>query len=130
MSEREHRFPPWVMQAIIGILLGVAAGFAIGWWFWPVQYTNTAPNVLRRDYRDDYILMIATAYEVEGDSLEQAQERLMLLDPENPAAPVIELAERLIDTDGRKEDITHLAHLALALGTTTPKLDPHLEDSL
>jgi len=101
-------------------------GFIIGWWLWPVQYTNTAPVVLRQDYRDDYIVMIATAYEVEED-LEQARERLKLLDPREPATLVVELAERLIEAGGDADDIARLARLAWALGATTSTLIPYLE---
>jgi len=118
----------WTTQAAAGALVGLAIGFAIGWWLWPVQYTNTAPGVLRQDYHDDYIVMVATAYEVESD-LDQARARLKLLDPEEPAAPVIELAERLIAVGGSPEDITRLAHLAWALSATTPGLIPYLEGS-
>jgi len=116
----------WVARAAAGVVVGLAIGCAIGWWLWPVQYTNTAPTVLRHDYRDDYVVMVATAYEVEED-LEQARERLGLLDPEEPAAPVVELAERLIEADGSADDIARLARLAWALGATTSALAPYLE---
>jgi hypothetical protein len=118
----------WVIRAAVGAAVGLAMGFAIGWWLWPVQYTNTAPGVLRQDYRDDYIVMVASTYEAERD-LERARERLKLIDAEEPAAPVIELAERLIEVGGSPEDITRLAHLAGALGATTPRLAPYLEGS-
>lgn len=123
MSERA---PGWMMQAAVAVAVGLALGFAVGWWLWPVQYTNTAPAVLRQDYRDDYIVMVATAYEVERD-LEQARERLKLLNPEEPAVSVTELAERLIEADGSSEDIARLARLAWALGATAPTLIPYLE---
>ena len=126
MSEQARRFPGSVTQAAVGAVIGLALGFAVGWWLWPVQYTNTAPNVLRHDYHDDYIVMVATAYEVEED-LEQASERLKLLAPEEPAAPVIELAERLIEAGGGTEDIARLAHLAWALGATTTTLSPYTD---
>ena len=126
MSERARRLPKWVTQAIVGMVAGLVLGFAVGWWVWPVRYTNTAPDVLRQDYHDDYVVMIATAYEVEGN-LDQARERLQLLNPEDPAGPVIELAERLVEASGSAEDVTRLARLAWALGTLTPTLTPYLE---
>jgi len=125
MSKRARK---WVVRAVPGAVLGLALGFAIGWWLWPVQYTNTAPSVLRQDYRDDYVVMVAAAYEVEED-LGQARERLELLDSEEPAALVVELAERLVEAGGSTEDITHLARLAWALGATTSTLVPYLEGS-
>lgn len=127
MSKRAGHISKLIVRAAIGAATGLALGFAIGWWIWPVQYTNTAPDVLRPDYRDDYVVMIATAYEVEAD-LQRARERLHLLTPERPATPVIELAERLVAANGSAEDIAHLARLARALeGTLSPTLTPYLE---
>ncbi|HEY67654.1 MAG TPA: DUF2802 domain-containing protein [Thermoflexia bacterium] len=123
MSKRTKQ---WLLRAAVGAVVGLVLGFIIGWWLWPVQYTNTAPVVLRQDYRDDYIVMIATAYEVEED-LEQARERLKLLDPREPATLVVELAERLIEAGGDADDIARLARLAWALGATTSTLIPYLE---
>ncbi len=117
----------WIVQGLIGVAVGLVLGFLIGWWILPVEYTNTPPSVLRRDYRDEYIVMVATAYEVEGD-LDQARERLAALDPDSPAAPVVELAERLVVAGGDSEDLARLARLAWALDAITPPLMPYLED--
>jgi predicted Co/Zn/Cd cation transporter (cation efflux family) len=124
-----ERTQTWAMRTAVVAAVGLMLGFAIGWWIWPVQYTNTAPDVLRQDYRDDYVVMVATAHEVEQD-LEQARNRLKLLDPEEPAAPaapVVELAERLVEAGGSAEDITYLARLAWALGNLPPTLAPYLD---
>jgi hypothetical protein len=115
-----------LLLALVGLAAGAALGLLVGWVLWPVQYTNTAPAQLRQDYRDDYILMVATAYQVEGD-LEAARARLALLDPDRPARPVVELAERLIAEGGRLGDIAALAHLADALGEATSPMAPYLE---
>jgi uncharacterized membrane protein YccC len=114
------------MWTAVSVAVGLLLGFVIGWWIWPVQYTNTAPNVLRQDYRDDYVVMIATAYEAEGD-LDQARERLRSLDPQVPTAPVVELAERLVEVGGSAEDIAYLARLAWALGVLPPALTSYLD---
>ncbi len=117
----------WLVQIVVGLGLGLGLGVATGWWWWPVEYTNTAPAVLRQDYHDDYIVMVATAYEVDGD-LERARERLALLDPQNPTAPLIELAERLVAVGGSRADITRLVRLAWAFRAITPRLVPYLEE--
>ncbi|MCP4538901.1 MAG: AtpZ/AtpI family protein [Chloroflexi bacterium] len=127
-ASHSPRLPKWVMRIALSVAVGLALGFAIGWWLWPVEYTNTAPNVLRRDYRDDYILMVATAYEIEGRDVEKAQKRLELLDPVDPTIPVIELAERLVAVGGSVEDITRLDRLAQALGSLPSTLTPYMED--
>ncbi len=121
-----ERAPDWVARAAIGVALGLVLGFAVGWWLWPVTYTNTSPAALRQDYHDDYVLMVAAAYDVEED-LRAARSRLKLLNPERPVAPALELAERLIEEGGREEDIARLAHLARAFGVTDPMLTPYTE---
>ncbi len=114
------------LLASVGLALGLALGLLTGWVLWPVQYTNTAPSQLRQDYRDDFILMVAAAYRVEGD-LEAARARLALLDPDDPARPAVELAERLIAEGGRPTDIQMLVHLADGLGAITAPMIPYLE---
>jgi hypothetical protein len=118
--------PRRLIWTFTGVVVGLLLGFTIGWWWWPVQYTNTAPSALRQDYGDEYIVMVASAYEVEGD-LERARDRLRALDGEAPAAPVVELAERLVEAGGDPSDIIRLAHLVEALGATMPTLLPYTE---
>ena len=122
-----ERAPEWLIQSVAGIALGLALGFVVGWWLWPVTYTNTSPDALRTDYRDDYILMTAAAFEVEHD-LEEARYRLMHLNSDEPGAPAAELAEKLIENDGSEEDIARLARLADAFGADSPRLTSYLED--
>lgn len=113
--------PKWMIKIGAGVVLGLALGFAIGWGLWPVEYHNTTPDVLRQDYRDDYVVMTATAYGIDGD-LARAGERLALLSPTDPAAPVVELAERLVETDGSQRNIIYLIYLAESLDALTPPL--------
>jgi hypothetical protein len=113
------------LLGLVGLALGIALGLLVGWVLWPVQYTNTAPAQLRQDYRNDYILMVAAAYQVEGNP-DTALERLARLDPEQPTRPLVELTETLIAQDGRPTDIRMLVRLAEALGATTPAMWPHL----
>ena len=127
MDEQVRRFPKWTTFCVVGVVIGLALGLAVGWWLWPVQYTNTAPDVLRQDYRDDYMTMVATAYEVEKD-LQLARARLELLDPDVPSAPVTDLAERLVEAGGSAADIARLQRLAWALGALAPTATPYLGD--
>jgi uncharacterized membrane protein YccC len=113
--------------ALGGVALGVVLGLLVGWVVWPVRYTNTSPTQLRQDYRNDYVLMAAAAYQTERD-LTAARERLARLDPEQPARPVVELAEQLIAAGGSAGDIRVLARLADALNAATPPMAPYLEE--
>ncbi len=76
MSPRLSRF-------LIGLAIGLALGLGYAWLLQPVTYVDTAPNSLRQDYRADYVLMVAQAYQAEGD-LSLALFRLASLGPEPP----------------------------------------------
>ena len=97
-------------QWLIGVVIGLALGFAIGWGVWPVEYTNTA------------------AYTVDGD-LALATERMRRLNPTDPSAPVVALAERLIAGGENPQDVAHLSRLAYDLGARTPILTPYLREA-
>ncbi len=47
--------------ATCGLVLGVWLGLWYGWRVSPVRYVSTTPDLLRQDYRDDYVLMVAEA---------------------------------------------------------------------
>jgi hypothetical protein len=50
--------PRWI-PVLIAALSGLALGLVYGWRINPVQYTDITPDVLRIDYRSDYVLMVA-----------------------------------------------------------------------
>mgnify|MGYP000448043377 CR=1 FL=1 len=109
-----------------GLVIGLALGLLVGWVLWPVRYTNVGLDRLRQDYRTDYILMVAAAYQVERDP-DAARARLAALDPHDPAGVAVDLAETLIAEHGRPTDIRMLVQLADALGAATPAMAPYLE---
>jgi hypothetical protein len=113
--------------ALVGLVVGLGLGLLIGWRLWPVSYSNTTPPQLRQDYKNDYVLMIAAEFQVEGDAA-QALARLSLLDPESPTQALLVLTEQLIISEGREEDILILARLADALQVATPSMAPYLEE--
>jgi len=119
---------PSVLHVVAGAAVGLVLAVAIGWWLAPAQTANSSPSALHPDYRDEYVLMIASAYEVEGD-LDLVLERLALLDAEEPSAPLVELGERLAAAGNRDADTARVARLAWVLGATTPALVPYLEDA-
>ena len=77
---------------LIAILVGVALGLAYGWIVSPVRYVDTSPDTLRIDYKTDYILMVAEAYQNEGD-LGLAVRRLALLGNTPPSEMVGQAAQ-------------------------------------
>jgi hypothetical protein len=73
----------WVWFFIV-VMLGIAAGVYYGWVINPVKYVDTTPAKLRSDFQTDYILMVAEAYQAEGD-LDLAARRLAVLGDSPPA---------------------------------------------
>jgi hypothetical protein len=110
----------------LGAILGLGLGLYYGWVLRPPQRVSGGPEALRQDYRDDYVLMIAEAFSVDGN-LEQARGRLAALGLTDAGPPVAALAQRLIAAGGDIADIRRLAALAAALGHTTPAIAPYLE---
>jgi hypothetical protein len=73
----------WI-KLLIAMLIGIGLGLVYGWLIAPVQYTDITPNILREDYRADYVLMVAEAHQNEQDP-ETAARRLAILGSESPA---------------------------------------------
>ena len=117
-----------LVRSLITLTVGLAIGIAISWVLWPVEYTNTSPQLLRQDYRDDYVIMVAETYSVVHD-LESATDRLGLIAPGEPGRPVIELAERLIDAGEDTADLVHLTELAQDLGVDSQEIVPYLGEA-
>lgn len=68
----------------IAVILGIAAGLYYAWVIDPVEYVDTSPDSLLFDYKADYILMVAEAYQLEGEP-ELAARRLAILGDGQPA---------------------------------------------
>ena len=87
---------------MIAILIGIAGGLFYGWEINPVEYVDTSPDTLSIDYKTDYVLMAAEAYQVENDPA-LAVQRLAVLggDPIEMVVQAILSAERngYIDSD-------------------------------
>ena len=56
----------WILF-LITVALGLGAGLFYGWKINPGEYINTTPGSLRDDYKADYVLMVAEAYQAEAD---------------------------------------------------------------
>jgi hypothetical protein len=56
----------WVRFFIV-LIIGFGIGLLYGWVIDPVGYVDTFPEALREDYKTDYVLMVAEAYQVDRD---------------------------------------------------------------
>ncbi|MDQ1301518.1 MAG: hypothetical protein QG637_1440 [Chloroflexota bacterium] len=99
-SNTEIKRPLWVIPTIcflIGLLIG---WWAIGWWLWPVQWTNALPADLRAGERDQYLAMVAESFAASRNA-DLAKDRLKSWAVEDLA--------------------THLANLQTRAGAGTPQ---------
>lgn len=100
---------------LIGLALGLGLGLVISWGIAPAAYTDTAPAILRSDFKDSYRALIASAYTASND-LERAQTRLATLEDENPIEALTVQAQREL-AGGDLQQSEALASLAAALQT-------------
>ncbi len=107
---------------LIAILIGIAAGLAYGWGLNPVQYVDTAPDTLREDFRTDFVLMVAEAYQAERD-VGRAARRLALLGDEPPEVIVQAALASGARLGYSVNDLDLMRNLAKALQTWNPALE-------
>jgi hypothetical protein len=55
------------LKFLIVLIVGAAAGLFYGWVLNPVEYVDIGPKNLRSDYKTDYVLMVAEAYQVDHE---------------------------------------------------------------
>jgi len=85
-----------IIIVAVGILLGLGIGILFGWVIAPVKYIDTDPATLRADYKDEYLILIASSYAADHN-LDRARQRLATLGYPDPVQAVDALAQRLAD---------------------------------
>lgn len=108
---------------LLALALGAALGLYYGWVLNPVEFVDTAPASLRQDYKADFVLLVAEAYQYEG-SLELAARRLALLgsaDPVQLATDGLVFATRTGYADA---DLAAIRALQLDLQAWLPAASP------
>ena len=108
----------WI-AIIITAVLGIALGLAYGWLVSPVEYTNVTPELLRSDFRTDYVLMVAEAYHAEQDP-ELAALKLAKLGSEEPSILTNQAYEYARQYEYDADDLALIQELTLALQTWQP----------
>lgn len=100
------------------LVIGIAAGLYYAWGVNPVSYTDTAPASLREDFRDDYLTLIASAYDATAD-LQRARARLALFAYADPAPILSALAQQRLAQGWPEAEARALARLAADLQAGT-----------
>jgi len=101
------------------LIIGIGVGLVYGWVINPVKYVDTTPAKLRSDYQTDYILMVAEAFQAEGD-LDLAARRLAVLGDSPPAEIVRQGMIYAAQINYADSDQELLSQLASALQTWVP----------
>jgi len=56
-------------EVVLAFLLGAFVGLVVlGWWLWPVQWTNADPSDLRSNHKDAYLQTVADSYALTRDT--------------------------------------------------------------
>lgn len=107
----------WGM-VIAAFLVGLFLGwFGIGWWLWPVEWTNTDPIDLRQEAREDYLVMVAKDYVATRD-VNTALRRLATWESLADAGREIRQLAAYYEAQGQMERAQNLR--ALAEGLSLP----------
>ena len=114
-----------ILFILIALGAGVGLGLVVGWYVWPVTYTESAPARMRQDWKDEAIWMAAQAFGYDRD-LEAAQARLRPLDADDLGGLVLGRAEKAISQNLSAQHIAQLVRLAAALGARSERTDPYL----
>lgn len=105
------------VMLVAGAALGLLLGLAIGWWWFPAEWTNATPGQLRYDFRRDYLLWVAEQRQVKGDTW--AANKLGAQYWEEPADEVLENLAQECDqgtwAECDAQDATQLRNLSEAL---------------
>ncbi len=110
------------LKFFIAIALGAAAGMLYGWVVSPVEYVDTTPDSLRQDYKTDYVLMVAEAYQAEAD-LGGAARRLGLLGDLPPTQVVANAVAFALQNGYAPADLALMQKLAEDLQSWNPNLE-------
>lgn len=131
-----RRLPLWLL---LGVLFGLALGLTYAWAIRPVPLSGVAPSALRKDFQDEYLELIASAYNATGNQ-ERARARLALFPSAGPAE-LDNLARQVLVSRGAVSSVRGLATLSAslampmgaqpsALATAQPSASPTLVPAL
>jgi hypothetical protein len=112
-----------IRSVLLFIVLGVAVGFAVGavlgFVVMPVNYLGTDISNLRPAQKDDWVLMVSSAYALDNN-LGDARQRIYRLDSDPGIATryLTDVAQRMINQRDVR-NARNVSALAVALGVGT-----------
>jgi hypothetical protein len=104
---------------MIAVAVGILGGLFYGWVVNPVEYADIAPSSLRVDYKTDYVLMVAEAYQADHN-LGLAVRRLARLGSSAPTDIVSNALNYALQHEYASQDLSLLQSLGEGLLTWDP----------
>lgn len=114
--------PRWT-YVILAVLLGIGLGLIYGWVINPVKFVDTTPASLREDYRTDYVLMVAEAFQSDQNA-EIATRRLAIFGSDPPATIASRALQYAQKIGYSPNDISLLQNLIKAVQAYVPAPTP------
>jgi hypothetical protein len=105
-------------EVVFAFALGAVVGLVVlGWWLFPVRWTDADPADLRDSQKAAYLQLVADSYALTGDSESAGQRLQSLLDDPQGSATLQALLDAQIKArlqDGRADEALRLQGLAAA----------------
>lgn len=114
-----------IILAAIGFVIGLAVGLYVAWMIWPLEDYASDPSKVRREYVEDYIVLIAKHHALD-ENIERAQARLNALGISHVEETVAQLTNRYMAERADRSTIRALAKLSYALGVGTSGMAVYL----
>ena len=104
---------------VLGLAVGLAIGAVLGFVVMPVNYLGTDISNLRPAQKDDWVLMVSSAYALDNN-LSDARQRIYRLDSDPAIATryLADVAQRMINQQNVR-NARNVSTLAVALGVGT-----------
>ena len=108
---------------LTGLVIGLALGLVYSLGLNPIEFSFIAPQSLGEAYKEQYRLLIAQAFEANGD-IGRAEARLSLLHDNNMPAALAAQAQKLLAEGGDPDEARSLAALEGALRSGSLPVSP------
>jgi hypothetical protein len=115
---REQLNKPLVV-GIASFLVGVVIGLVVlGWWLWPVQWTDAGPSDLRPEFQEIYLRMAIDSYSRQPDPL-AAQQRV-----QEVGSQALSILQNIQANPGKQDPTVIQTFITLAQGVSAGQVTP------
>jgi hypothetical protein len=118
METIREKFKNPLVLGLVSLIAGLVIGLVVlGWWIWPVQWTDATPNELSYEWKVEFLRASIGSYGYNGNTTE-AQERYASLGEDAPIA----LNEIAQDPQGLSSEL--ISDFSNVVGASAPLTTP------